>query len=227
MCHFLPCSESISAKQVAKLYWEHVGKIHGIPNVLISDRNPRFTSKFWKELWRSLGKNLRMGSGFHSESSGQVESFNQLLEQVLHCIVHQLGDAHNWLDFLPIVECAINNTPNRTTGYSAFYLNYGYHPLPPLQLLHAPQDTNIEAVTQFTSRMRKDFDVALQQLNRARNQMMHRIDSQRRVIEYQEDYQVLLSTRHIRFRHCPAKLQKRYVGPFKVIQKINRATYHL
>ena len=65
MCHFLPCSESISAKQVAKLYWQHVGKIHGIPSVLISDRDPRFTSKFWKELWRLLGTNLRMGSGFH------------------------------------------------------------------------------------------------------------------------------------------------------------------
>ena len=141
--------------------------------------------------------------------------------------MHQLGDARNWLDVLPIVEFAVNNTPNRTTGYSAFYLNYGYHPLHPLQLLHAPEDTNIEAVTQFTSRMQKDFDVALQQLNRARNQMMHRTDSQRRAMEYQEGDQVLLSTRHIRFRHCPAKLQKRYVGPFKVIQKINRAAYRL
>ena len=75
--------------------------------------------------------------------------------------------------------------------------------------------------------MQKDFDVALQQLNRARNQMMHQIDSQRRAMEYQEGDQVLLSTRHIQFRHCPEKLQKRYVGPFKVIQKINRAAYPL
>ena len=49
MCHLLPCSESISAKQVVKLYCQHVGKIHGIPNVLISDRDPRFTSKFGKK----------------------------------------------------------------------------------------------------------------------------------------------------------------------------------
>ena len=215
MCHFLPCSESISAKQAAKLYWQHVGKIYGIPSVLISDHYPRFTSKFWKELWRLLGTNLHIGSGFHPESSSQVECFNQLLEQVLHCTVHQLGGDRNWLDVLPIVEFAVNNTPNRTTGYSAFYLNYGYHPLHPLQLLHAPEDTNIEAVTQFTSRMQKDFDVALQQLNRARNQMMHQTDSQRRAMEYQEGDQVLLSTRHIRFRHCPEKLQKRYVGPLR------------
>ena len=146
-----------------------------------------------------------MRSGFHPESSGQTERFNQLLEQVLRCIVHQLGDARNWLDVLPIMEFAVNNTPNRTTGYSAFYLNYGYQPLHPLQLLHALEDTNIEAVTQFTSRMQKDFHVALQQLNRARNEMMHQTDNQRRAMEYQECDQVLLSTRHTRFRHCPAK----------------------
>ena len=120
MCHFIPCSEKISAKQVAQLYWQYVGKLHGIPSVLISDRDVRFTSKFWKELWRLLGTNLRMGSGFHPESSGQVEKFNQLLEQTLRCTVHQLGETRNWLEVLPVIEFAVNNTPNRTTGYSHF-----------------------------------------------------------------------------------------------------------
>ena len=92
MCHFIPCTEKISAKQVARLYWQFVGRLHGIPSVLISDRDVRFTSKFWKELWRLLGTNLRMGSGFHPESSGQVEIFNKLLEQTLRCTIHQLGE---------------------------------------------------------------------------------------------------------------------------------------
>ena len=227
MCHFIPCTEKISAKQVAKLYWQNVGKLHGIPSVIISDRDPRFTGKFWRELWRLLGTDLRMGSGFHPESSGQVERFNQLLEQTLRCTVHQLGETRRWVDVLPIIEFAVNNTPNRTTGYSSFYLNYGYHPLHPLQLLHSPQDTNIEAVTQFTSRMQRDFNVALQQLNRARTQMMHQTDPQRRALEFHEGDEVLLSTRHIRFRRCPTKLQRRYVGPFKVIQRINPAAYRL
>ena len=178
MCHFIPCNEKISAKQVAKLYWQFVGRLHGIPSVLISDRDVRFTSKFWKELWRLLGTNLRMGSGFHPESSGQIEIFNQLLEQTLRCTIHQLGETRNWVEVLPTIEFAVNNTPNRTTGYSAFYLNYGYHPLHPLQLLHSPEETNIEAVIQFTSRMQKDFEMALQQLQRAREQMIHQTDSQ-------------------------------------------------
>ena len=227
MCHFIPCSEQISAKQVAKLYWQFVGRLHGIPSVLISDRDVRFTSKFWKELWRLLGTNLRMGSGFHPESSGQVEIFNQLLEQTLRCTIHQLGETRNWVEVLPTIEFAVNNTPNRTTGYSAFYLNYGYHPLHPLQLVHSPEDTQIEAVVQFTSRMQKDFDVATQHLKRAREQMIHQTDRERRTVEYQEGDDVLLSTRHIRFRQCPTKLQRRYVGPFKIVQKISRAAYRL
>ena len=113
--------------------------------------------------------------------------------------MHQLGETRRWVDVLLVIEFAVNNTPNRTTGYSAFYLNYGYHPLHPLQLLHAPEETNIEAVTQFTSRLQQDFNVALQQLNRAKNQMMHQTDQYRRAIEFQEGDEVLLSTRHIRF----------------------------
>ena len=162
MCHFVACNEKISAREVAQLYWQHVGRLHGIPSVIISDRDVRFTGRFWQELWRVLGTDLRMGSGFHPESSGQVEKFNQLLEQTLRCTVHQLGEGRNWLDILPIIEFSINNTPNRTTGYSAFYLNYGFHPLHPLQLLHSVTDSFNEGVTSFVSRLQNTFDRAQQ-----------------------------------------------------------------
>ena len=105
-----------------------------------------------------------MGSGFHPESSGQVERFNQLLEQTLRCAVHQYGEARRWTEVLPVVEFAVNNTPNRTTGYTAFYLNYGFHPLSPAQMLSTTEETNNEAVHQFTTRLQQDFQTAVQQL---------------------------------------------------------------
>ena len=79
MCHFVACNEKISAKEVARLYWTNVGRLHGIPSVIISDRDVRFTSRFWRELWRILGTDLRMGSGFHPESSGQVEKIQSAI----------------------------------------------------------------------------------------------------------------------------------------------------
>ena len=137
------------------------------PGVIISDRDPRFTGKFWKELWRLLGTNLRMGSRYHPESSGQVERFNQLLEQTLRCTVHQMAETRKWVDLLLVLEFAMNNTPNRTTGYTAFYLKYGFHPLHPLQLFTSPGETKNEFVVSFTSRLQGDFRAAMEQLHRA------------------------------------------------------------
>ena len=227
MCHFVPCSEAISAKGVAHLYWQHVGKLHGIPSVVISDRDPRFTSRFWRELWRLLGTDLRMGSGYHPESSGQVEKMNQLLEQTLRCTVHQLAETRRWVDILPVIEFSVNNTPNRTTGYTPFYLNYGYHPLQPLQLFHSSSETTNEAVSSFTSRLQDDFNTALGQLRRAQEQMQRNADQHRRAADYTVGDEVLLSTRYLRLRNRPRKLQRRFVGPFRIIRRISRAAFEL
>ena len=76
ICYFLRCNKSISAKKLAALYWRHVGKLHGIPNAIISDRDPRSTGKFWKEPWWLLTTDLRLGYGYHPKSSDQVECFD-------------------------------------------------------------------------------------------------------------------------------------------------------
>ena len=108
-----------------------------------------------------------MVSGYHLESLGQVEKFNQLLEQTLRCTLHQLVAARHWVDLLPVIEFAVNSTPNRTTRYTGFYLNYGFQPLHPLQLLDSSPQTNMEGVMRFTSRLQNDFEAAKAQLHRA------------------------------------------------------------
>ena len=117
-----------------------------------------------------------MGPGDHPESSGQVELFNQLLEQTLWCTVHQMAETRKWVDLLPMLEFAVNNTQNRTTGYTAFYLNYGFHPLHPLQLFTSPSETKNEFVVSFTSRLQGDFWAVMEQLHRAQEQMKKNAD---------------------------------------------------
>ena len=104
---------------------------------------------------------------------------------------------------LPTIEFVVNNTPNRTTGYSAIFLNYGFHPLHPLQLLHSQDDSNNENVVSFVSRLQADFDRAQQQLTREQDQMIQQEDPHRRLMEFQVGDQVLLNTRHIWFCNCP------------------------
>ena len=142
------------------MFSRDVGRLHGIPSVLMSDRDYKFTSKFWEELWRLTGTSLRMGIAYHPQSSGQVERFNQVLSQTLHCTIHQLNDIKHWVTLLPTIGFAINSTPNRSTGYSEFFFNYGYTPVTPIQLLDKRSTSKVEAVTEFVSRMERTFRIA-------------------------------------------------------------------
>ena len=60
-----------------------------------------------------------------------------------------MAETRKWVDLLPVIEFAVNNTPNRTIGYTAFYLNYGFHPLHPLQLFTSPRETKNELVVRL------------------------------------------------------------------------------
>ena len=167
------------------------------------------------------------GSGYHPESSGQVERFNQLLEQTLRCTVYQMAESRKWTDLLPIVEFAVNNTPNRMTGYTAFYLNYGYHPLHTLQLFDSAGETKNEFVMSFTSRLQDSFWTAMEQLYRAQEQMKKNAGQHRKVVDYAMDAAVLLNTRYLRFKNCPRKLQRQFMGPFQIKRKISSVAYEL
>ena len=65
MVHLVPVQQTITAAETALIYWQQIGKLHGIPRSIISDRDPRFASKFWQEIWRLLGTKLRMSSAHH------------------------------------------------------------------------------------------------------------------------------------------------------------------
>ena len=121
--------------------------------------------------------------------------------------MHQLGEAHRWVDLLPVIEFTINSTPNCTTGNTS-YLSYGFPPLHPLQLLDVPTQTNVEGVLSFTSRLQGDFEATKEQLSRPQQQMKHATDQHRRAVDYIEGDQVLLNTKYLRFNNHPRKLQR-------------------
>ena len=83
MVHFVPCRKDISAQQYARLFIDHVFKLHGLPEVIISDRDPRFLSKFWDELFTHLGTDLRFSTAFHPQTDGQSEVTNRVMENFL------------------------------------------------------------------------------------------------------------------------------------------------
>ena len=81
--HFIALSHLYSASKVAILFVQHVFKLHDMPNSIVSDRDPAFTSLFWFELMRLQGVQLIMSSSYHPRTDGQTEVMNRSLEQYL------------------------------------------------------------------------------------------------------------------------------------------------
>src|SRR4051812_24526769 len=80
MVHFAAVKTSITAPELAKVFFDNIFKLHGMPRAIVSDRDPRFTSLFWKALFKCMGTKLSMSTAFHPETDGQTERSNKTLE---------------------------------------------------------------------------------------------------------------------------------------------------
>ena len=226
MVHLIPCRKSTTAAEAAKLYWDNVVKLHGVPSVIYSDRGTQFTSQFWKTLWGLTGTQLRYSTAYHPQTQGVVERMNAVIGQMLRCTLHE-ERAGNWDLLLPTVEMTINSLPNSSTGYSPFFLNYGYHPVMPVELLKGDEEVQIEAVENFVDRVQNEW-------KQARKNLLHSVQTQQRYynqrhrsVEYSVGDLILLSTKNLKFKNVPVKLQKRFVGPFEITEKIGPQAYRI
>ncbi|XP_020701222.1 uncharacterized protein LOC110113127 [Dendrobium catenatum] len=133
MAHFLPCSKTFDASRVAKLYFDEIVILHGLPKTIVSDRDVKFTSYFWKTLWFKMGTKLQFSTAFHPQTDGQTEVVNRSLGNLLRTLVGE--NLRDWDSKLPIAEFAYNNSVNRTTGLSLAEIVYGYQPRQPIDLI--------------------------------------------------------------------------------------------
>ena len=83
MVHFAPCTKEVTAPEYEKIFVETVFRHHGLPDVILSDRDPRFTSKFWTTLFELLGTDLRFNTVFYPQTDGQSEVMIRTMENFL------------------------------------------------------------------------------------------------------------------------------------------------
>ncbi|KAE9187879.1 hypothetical protein PF004_g22664 [Phytophthora fragariae] len=105
MIHLAPVAAELTADESAELFLDLVFRHHGLPESIVSDRDPRFTSAFWTRLFERLGIHLLMPTAAHPESAGQTERVNRVLEDVLRRYATSFA---SWSPFLPMAEFALS-----------------------------------------------------------------------------------------------------------------------
>ena len=121
--HFLPVRTDYSLDKLAELYIKEIVRLHGIPVSIISDRDPRFTSRFWGKLQEALGTRLNFSTAFHPQTDGQSERVIQILEDMLRsCVIDLEG---SWDQHIALVEFVYNNSFQSSIGMAPYEALYG------------------------------------------------------------------------------------------------------
>ena len=121
--HFLPVNIDDSLEKLAQLYVDEIVRLHGVPVSIVSDRDPRFTSRFWPSLQTALGTRLHFGTAFHPQTDGQSERTIQTLEDMLRaCVMEFRG---SWDTHLALMEFAYNNNYEASIEMAPIEALYG------------------------------------------------------------------------------------------------------
>jgi hypothetical protein len=214
--HLVPTNKTCSAEELAKLFLANVFQYHGMIKQLISDRDPRFTSNFWRTFCARLKIEPRFSSAFHPQTDGQTERTNRVLEEVLRHFID--GSHSNWEELLPLAAFAMNNAKSSSTGETPFYLNHGAHPHTPVSL--GLPTGNIPTLEVVFTELEETLSQVKKLLVAAQDRQKTYADKSRAAHNFQQGQKVLLATKNLKFKTGVRKLHPKYVGPFKILEMV-------
>ena len=224
MVHLIPSRTTYTAKQVAELIFAEVFKLHGMPKVIISDRDTLFTSQFWTHLHKLVGVELHMSSAYHPQSDGSTERANRTITQMLRqCVAPNQKD---WVSKLPGIEFAINLARSESTGYAPFFLNTGR--LPRSLIWNNAGKEEYPSVRIFAQKMKSAIMAAHDSIIAARVKQTRDANRRRRPAPFVEGDLVYISTKNISLpRGLARKLALKYIGPYKIEKDYKNNSYLL
>jgi hypothetical protein len=225
--HFVPLHHPFTAAKVAAAYMDNVFKLHSLPKVLVSDRDPIFTSQFWKELFSKMGTDLRMSSAYHPATDGQTERVNQVLEVYLRCFTHACP--RKWSTWLSLAECWYNTNYHSAIKTSPFVALYGHEP--------SHWEIEVDSVCKFQplqewlEERKLMQEVLKQNLHHAKQLMKTQADKNRSPRTFQVGDPVFIKLQpYVQVsvaRRASHKLAFKYYGPYNVIKCINPVAYEV
>jgi len=224
--HFLPIRKDYGIGRLAEIFQQEIVRLHGTPASIVSDRDPRFTSRFWKGLQKAWDTRLNFSTAFHPQTDGQSERTIQTLEDMLRaCALEWTG---SWDEYLCLVEFAYNNSWHASIKAAPFELLYGRKCRSPTcwdevgeRLIEGPEMIEIS---------NEKVVVAREKLKEARSRQKSYADKHRRDLEFRVGDRVFLKVspfRGVKRFGIKGKLSPRFIGPFEILERIGEVSYRL
>ena len=223
---FIPIRPQYTLERLAKLYVDNIVRLHGVPESIVSDRDPRFTSKFWEGLQKAMGTTLKFSTAFHPQTDGQSERTIQILEDMLRaCVIDFKG---SWDEKLPLIEFAYNNSYQATIQMSPYEALYGRKCRTPLFWNEVGERSLVGP--EFVEETCKVVDIIKERVRTAQNRQKQYADTRRRDLEFTVGDKVFLKVspmRGLKRFGKKGKLSPRYVGPYEILARKGKVAYQL
>ncbi|KAI3412628.1 Hydrolase_4 domain-containing protein [Psidium guajava] len=220
---FVPATDDCPAEEAAKLFLKHVVKHWGVPRTIVSDRDPRFTGRFWTELFKLLGTDLNFSTSLHPQTDGQTERVNALLEVYMRH--YMSATQRDWAKLIDVAQFSYNLQRSESTGRSPFEIVMGQQPLTPSAIASGHKGSS-PAAHKVAKEWHEQAELARTCLHKASKRTKKWADRKRRHVEYQVGDQVLCKL-PLRYKGVHKALLRRYEGPFRITQRIGNAAYKL
>ncbi|KAE8729020.1 hypothetical protein F3Y22_tig00004013pilonHSYRG00176 [Hibiscus syriacus] len=185
---FIPASKVCPAEEAARLFLKYVVKYLGVPKMIISDQDTRFTGRFCKELFKLMGSSLNFSKSVHPQTDGQTERVNALIETYLRHYVS--ATQRDWPKLLDIAQFSYNLQRSEATNQSPFEIVTGQQPLTPNAVVTGYQGLN-PTTYQFANEWQEQHELARACLHKAEKRTKKWADRKRRDINFEVDDLVL------------------------------------
>jgi hypothetical protein len=215
------------------LFLKHIIYENGIALEIVSDRDSKFTSKFWTSFHAHLGTALKLSSARHQATDGQTERMIAFVEEALRMSITY--KQNNWVKLLPKIQFSINSTPSKATGLSPYYIEKGRHAVTNLDrdnILRRGDSTDPD-IDEFVAGIHNIEHEVRERLELTRQWMERDADKRRRNItaSLKPGAYAYLSTKGITMPvdkdRKSSKLRQLYYGPYKILKQLSPVSFQL